>query len=262
MKHLKIISKWVLPSVKFACKMLAVSAEVFCRHTFGPRYAPSLLAGFLFCFVSMACLLAVFPSESSHFIDVYLLSYFILVLWHIFRMWFPRTPTQSYSNGYSWELWERLNIPPAVVKIIVEPAIIEIAGLVIHPVNVLLSDWLAVGGLCLCVKEFLFFWRLRNRVLDAVDARLEGERISTGVRHRTSPQAGGEQRARPAVSVEQPQQPNGSIEQIYSRLDPALQQLIARPTQNRPNPPAQHRPANRPGGARIQVRPDGRRTNR
>lgn len=154
MRPLKIILKWVLPSVKIAYRMLAVSAEVFCRHTFGPRYAPSLLASFIFCFVSMACLRAIFPNESSPIIGIYLFSYFILIIYHLVRMWRPRTPTHSYSSGYSWEFWERLNITPAFVKIFFEPAILEIVGFAIRPANVLLSVWLAAAGLCLCLKEF------------------------------------------------------------------------------------------------------------
>jgi hypothetical protein len=249
MKHLRTILKWALPSVKAIYNMLAVSAEVFCRHAFGPRYAPSLLAGFLFCFVILECLRSYFPNPSSPLIEEYLFAYFILVLWHLFRMWRPRTPMHSYSSGYSWMFWERLNITPALVKIIFEPLIFEIVALMIQQTNMLLSGWLAAAGLCLFIKEFLSFWNNWNRVHDAVDARLEGERISTCVRQITSPQTGGEQNATPAVAVEQAQQPASSIGQIYSRLDPALQQLIA--------PPAQNHPANRPRAARIIVRPSG-----
>jgi hypothetical protein len=235
MKHLKIILKWALPSIKAGYNLLAVSAEVFCRHSFGPRYAQSLLASFFFCFVSMACLRAVFPDESSPIIDIYLLSYFILVLYHLGRMWRPPTTTHSYSNGQSWGFWERLNVIPAFVKIVFEPAVHVLVGMAIHSVNVLLSDWLLSAGLCLCIKEFLSFWRHWNRVLDSADARIEGERISSGVRRYTSPQSGGEQRVSPAVAVEQPQQPTSSIGQIFSRLDPALQQLMSSPNQNHPD---------------------------
>lgn len=49
MPQTKTISKWALASAKIAYQLLAVSAEVFCRHSFGVRYAGHLVAGLLSC---------------------------------------------------------------------------------------------------------------------------------------------------------------------------------------------------------------------
>ena len=76
MKQLKTILKWALPSVKAAYNLMAVSAEVFCRHSFGQRYAPSLLASFFFCFVVMSLLREVATDKGSPMVDIYLLFFF------------------------------------------------------------------------------------------------------------------------------------------------------------------------------------------
>ena len=257
MKHLKTILKWALPSIKAAYNLLATNAEVFCRHSFGQRYAASLLGSFFFCFVTMALLRAVEPENSSSVIDVYLLIYFILVLYHLGCMWRPRATIHSYSGGQSYEFWNGLGVNPVLIKTFFEPLIFALAGVLIYPANRLLSAWLQVAGFCMCVKEVISYWKYSNRVRDAVDARLEGERISGGVRQRTNPQSGGEPRVSPVVPVEQGQAPTSSIEQIYSRLDPALLQLMFSPNPNRTNTPPIARNVNRPNPQRYHAGPLG-----
>jgi len=106
------------------------------------------------------------------------------------------------------------------------------------PANSLVSLWLQLGGFCLFAKGLLSYRQLGNRVQDSIDARLEGERIGTGVRQQTTPQGDREQRVNPVVEAEPAQPTPNSLPQIYSRLDPALQQLVATQNQNHPNPPA------------------------
>jgi len=255
MKHLKTILKWALPSVKIACKMLAVSAEVFCRHSFGRRYAPTLLAGFFCCFVALSLFRSVVPQVIPGLIDIYLLIFFVLVLYHIARMWRQQPTIHSYSSGQSWEFWSRHNFNSNLVSILMEPLIFVLVGLLLFPANSLLSLWLMLGGVCLFIKELLSYWQFRNRVLDSRDARLEGERIGTGVRQQTAPQGNREQRVAPVVAAQPALPPANSMQQIYSRLDPALQQLVATPNQNPPNPPA----PNRPASPMVVIRRQGRR---
>jgi hypothetical protein len=250
--------------------MLAVSAEVFCRHSFGRRYAPTLLAGFFCCFVALSLFRNVVPQLIPGLIDIYLLIFFVLVLYHIARMWRQRQTIHSYSNGDSWEFWSRHNFDPNLVSILIEPLIYALVGLLLFPANSLLSTWLLLGGGCLFIKELQSYWQFRNRVLDSRDARLEGERIGTGVRQQTAPQGDREQRVSPvAVAAQVAQPPANSLQQIYSRLDPALQQLVATPNQNRPNPPVPNRPAGplvvvrnqaTPLGTRPRISPNRNRT--
>ena len=260
MLQLKTILKWLLPSVKFTCKMLAVSGEVFCRHSFGQRYLATLLVSFIFSFVILLLQRATALVNQPTTVDIYLLTYFILILYHACQMWRPHTAVHSYSNGQSWGFWERLPIKPVIVRIIIEPAVLIVAGRLLRPANDFLSAWIQAAGLCLSGKEIIAYWHHGNRVLDALDARLEGERVGTDVRQHSTPRAGGEQRVNPAVTVEPGQPTADSIQQIYSRIDPALQRLIGATNQDRPNTAplvrvvnrriTQRKPANPPGAVR------------
>lgn len=237
MKQLRTILKWVLPSVKIAYKMLAITAEVFCRHSFGRRYAPTLLVSFFCSWMALSLFRGAVPQAFPGLIDIYLSFFFILILSHIACMWCPRPAIHSYSSGQSWGFWSRHNVNSNTVRMLIKPLIIVLVGLLLLPANSLLSMWLQLGGVCLFIKELLSYWQFRNRVLDSIDARLEGERIGTGVRQQTAPRGGREQSVNPVVAAVPAQPSANSIQQIYSRLDPALQQLVATPNQNRPAAP-------------------------
>lgn len=257
MNHLKTILKWAFPSIKLGYNLLAGCAEVFCRHSFGPRYAPFLLASFFFTLVIMTLVRIGNQKGASPIMDVYVLTFFILLVYHLGRMWRPYGNIHSYSTGRSWAFWSRFDASPTVVQMIFEPATHVLGGLLMFPICEFLSAWLIAAGFCLFVKQFLSNWNYRNRVLDAVDARLEGESIGTGVREHTAPQSGGEQRVSPVVVAQQARQPASSMGRIFSRLDPALQRLVATPNQNRPSPPAGNRPANQSGPRRYHAGPLG-----
>jgi hypothetical protein len=255
MDQLKTILKFHFRSAKIAYKMLAVSAEVFCRHSFGQRYAPNLLASFFCSFVTLSLLRKVVPQEAPIFVSLYLFGFFILLLWHLVHMWRPRATIQSHSNGQSLNFLARLDVNPNIVRILLEPSIVLFIGALFIAVNQLLSVWIMLGAICLFIKETLAYFQFANRILDAIDARLEGERIGTGVRRQTTPQVGGEQAVIPVATVDPGQLPASPIQQIYSGLDPALQRLMATPNQNRPATRAPIRPANRPAVIRTQNRP-------
>ena len=244
MEQLKTILKFHFRSAKVAYKMFAVSAEVFCRHSFGQRYALTLLASLLGNYVFLGVLLQpVVRQQHSALIDDYLLIFFVLVIYHICSMWRRRANIQSYSNGQSWDFWRRLNVNPNLVKTTLEPLMVLLIGALLFSANNLLSIWLQLAGVCLFIKEFLANLEFGNRVLDSVDARLEGERIGTGVRQHTTPQAAGGQQVNPVLPVEPEPAPVSSIEQIYTRLEPALQRLMGSPNQDSPNTSAANRRA-------------------
>ena len=241
MEVLKTILKWVLPSAKFAHKILAASGEVFCRHWFGRRYAPMLLASFGCCCIFLFFFGRVVPQAYPGLIGVYLFIYFILVLVHLVQMWGQRPTIHSYSSGQSWELWSRFNFNPTVVKLLIEPFILVLIGHCLFTANEMLSLWIQFSGLCLFSKEVMSKWRFRNRVMDSIDARLEGERIGTGVRQQTTPQGGRGQGANQVTMAAPAQSPDNAPQQMYSGLDPALQQLIRTPNQTQPNPTISNR---------------------
>ena len=255
MDHLKITLRLYLISAKIAYKMLAVSAEMVCRTSFGSRYAPTMLASFMCSFVILNLLRTVVPQQVPQAIDIYLFTLFIMVLIHLTQMWRPRATIQSFSNGQSLALWRRYNLNPTTVRTIIEPLISVGIGILSYEANHLLSVWLQLGGVCLCIKELLATWQHRNRILDSIDARMEGERIGNGVRQQTAPQPGGEQQFSPVVPADSGQQPVSTIQQIYSQLDPALRRLIADTYQMHLNADAHVQPNNRPELVGNQVPP-------
>ena len=133
---------------------------------------------------------------------------------------------------------------------LLEPTFVLVIGDLFIAVNELLAVWIMLGAICLFIKEFLAYFQFAGRILDAIDARLEGERIGAGVRQQTTPQGGGEQGAMPVAPADPGAPPAGFLQQIISRLDPALQRLIARPNQNPPANRIVVRPANPPGTTR------------
>ena len=247
MDLIKDTLKWALPSAKIAYKMTATNAEAFCRHSFGQRYAPSLIGSFLFCFAFTSLMRAAAPERASRLLDIYLMTFFILLLFHLSRMWRPRAvPSHSYANGQSWPIWRRLPIRNSLVQSLVEPGLHAVAGLLVFPVDKLLFLWLEFSGICLFVKELIGKWKRRSRILDALDARAEGERMNTAIRQQTAPQSAGEGAASPVVAAQPAQSPPNSLTQIARNLDPALQRLIATPERRAPTQPPANSEVARP----------------
>ena len=61
MRQIRTILKWALPSAKAIGKLLATSAEVFCRHSFGQRYAGAMIGSFLLCLLYYVVIESVVP---------------------------------------------------------------------------------------------------------------------------------------------------------------------------------------------------------
>jgi hypothetical protein len=247
-----------LPSAKWAYKLSAVCAEAFCRHSFGQRYAPWLLGSFLFCFAITSLFRAVAPEQTSRLLDIYLLTFFILTLFHLGSMWRPRAlPTHTYSTGRSWSFWRRLQIPYSVVQTVVEPGLHVLAGLLVFREDNLLSLWLQLAGFSLFVKEVIGNWRRRNRLFDALDARAEGERMNEAIRRHTAPQTAGERVASAVVAAQQEQAPPAPLAQIVRNLDPGLRRLIEPPNPNIRTQAPYAQPQNTPSPRRYQAGPPG-----
>ena len=234
MEALRTILKWALPSSKFAYKMLATSAEVFCRHSFGRRYMPTMLLSFVICMAALKLFSFAETPPYPGLVDGYLLIFFALLLYHFVQMRRTGPGIHSTSSGRSWPFWSRFNFNPNAVKMLIEPLINFLAGVAILPANRLLSVWLQLAGICLFIKGSLAYNQFRNRVQDTLDARIDGEGIGTAARQQAAPQRTGEQAVNTVELAEPAPPPANTVQQIYSRLDPALQQLMATPNQNTP----------------------------
>ena len=164
----------------------------------------------------------------------------------------------SQSNGVPWILG---NIDAAQISAsqffkscILESCLLFILGLIISPFDVPLSAWLIGCGISHFVKGAIAAWKFRNRVLDALDARIEGGRLSQAVRDNSSPNSTHTQ-ATVAAVIEQPQhQQHSTLREIFNNLDPALRRIIS--GQN-PNPPQTERQANPQTPRRYHAGPLG-----
>jgi hypothetical protein len=234
MEALKTILKWALPSSKFAYKMLATSAEVFCRHRFGRRYLPTMLFSFVTCMAVLNLFSFAETPPCPGLVDAYLLIFFALLLYHFVQMRRTGRGIHSTSSGQSWPFWSRFNLNPSAVKILIEPLINFLAGVAVLPANRLLAVWLQLAGICLFIKGSMAYNQFRNRVQDTIDARLDGEGIGTAARQQAAPQRAGENAVATVELAEPAPPPANTVQQIYARLDPALQQLMAAQNQNVP----------------------------
>jgi len=247
MRQIKTISKWALASAKIAYQLLAVSAEVFCRHSFGVRYIGHLVAGLLSC-----CLYTILVEEGplekgSPLLPFYLIAYSGLVSYHVLSMVCRgNAGVHSQSNGVPWILG---NIDAAQISAgqffkssILESGLLFVLGLIISPFDVPLSAWLTGAGISHFVKSAIASWKFRNRVLDAIDARIEGGRISEAVRDNSSPNSTHTQATAATVTGQPQHQQNSTLREIISNLDPALRRIISGLDSNSPQTERQANP--------------------
>ena len=168
----KIILKWLLPSAKLACKLIAVSAEVFCRHSFGMRYGLRLVGSFLLCFGYASLVGLAIPAATSHLLDIYLWIFSLLLLFHIVGLCRQRPPLpHSYSTGQSWQFWQRFGFGQNTVRLVFEPGLHIVAGVIVSPVDNALAVWLESAGVCLFIKEMITLRQEYKHLLDALGCR-------------------------------------------------------------------------------------------
>lgn len=227
MRHRKTILKWSLISVKAGCRFLATSAETFCRHSFGERYRVSLLTSFAayFCYAALA---RVVMPDASPFVGSFCVFYCLLLAYHFIRISLRGyVRVHSYSTGMPWNVWQCCGMPDGVIRILIEPALLLLAGRIARRWDVALATWLEGAALCLCFKEITVAWNHRRHVLDAIDARLESETMNESIQRRTRPRIrGGQQSLNPVTGASpHPQQPASQAEMIQN-LDPALRNLF------------------------------------
>jgi hypothetical protein len=243
---------------------MAVSAELLCRHSFGRRYKAALSGSFVLALVYGALNAAAYPHHPSRYFGVYLWLHFILLCVHLAGPYRRRAhPLHSYSTGQSWPVWGRLPIPPNIVQLVGEPGIVILFGASFYPVDIPLSVWLQIAGLSLFAKELIGQWRQRNRLLDTLDARADGERLNATVRRHTAPESEPGRIPTPVTTGQAAAAGRLPMAQLVRRLDPALQRLMTAdethgpvPIQRAALPPVDRRPTGNP--RRIVVRPPPR----
>jgi hypothetical protein len=239
MPQIKTISKWALASAKVFYRYLAVSAEVFCRHTFGIRYMNDIVVSFLIFFI-YATVVGCFGQIKSPFLNFYLGCYFALVCFHIVSMLRRQNSSvHSYSSGAPWPFWHRFCAKPMVVDLILEPGFLLVVGLLLVSHDDALAIWFQLSALSLFFKRAVSSWKKWHHLMDVLDTRVEGEQLNEAVRQRTVPRARAATGAIPVSMGQASEPPQSQLpqshEQIFGNLDPALRQIITPANSTAPN---------------------------
>ena len=230
MKQTKIISKWVLASVKIFYRFLAVSAEVFCRHTFGVRYVNDLLISFGI-FLLFVFTVGSLSGNKSPFLKIYLALYSVLICYHIVSMFRRQNQAvHSHSIGSPWPFWRHLNLKPMLLNLLVEPGCVWLIGYSLFSRDEVLSLWIQLSALSLLAKRAISEWNKWHHLMDVLDTRIEGERLNEAVRERSAPRARTTSGTTPVSAGQAPEQPRPpgehSLDSIFGNLDPALRRIF------------------------------------
>ena len=221
MQQIKTILNWILPSTKWAYRILSASAEAFCHHSFGSRYIWNLMLSFFSCCIYFAIMSITGSGDGIS--GCYLMAYFGFVVYHTVSAFRRDSLVHSESNGVPWDFWRLTPEQMGGFQIFIEPLLFLNIGLLIAQLDAPLGAWLLGCAICHFIKAIITSWNHRNRLLDALDARLEGERMSNSVRGQHSPR----RQDRPStVTVAQSLQRPHNARDIVNNLDPVLRRLM------------------------------------
>ena len=185
--------------VELLAAQFAKTIVVFLRWDFGERYFNiSDFLGSAFTFLIVAGVLLFWLASGSGgkaaqqvgsadysewVLGIFFLCFFIISLYHRLIAWLQRaTGRRRWHSRYPGTSYLRfLTALPFVstytVQRFVEPALAIVAGSLIYAFAPPLSAWFIFAGLCLAMTENFAYRRARNRVLDALDAEIEGEHL-------------------------------------------------------------------------------------
>ena len=146
--------------IRFICSLLIIN---FCLGTLRFFHSLPLVGG------------GVYPQLSSY----YWWGFIGLSMYHLFRIWQRNRrgiTWHSYSFGISHFAF--LGLSDAILYRWVEPLICITASLLIRPYSSFTANWILISAICLLIKNNYVFNRMRDRVLDVVDGRIEAAIMS------------------------------------------------------------------------------------
>jgi hypothetical protein len=175
---------WLIPFIwailKFAAMAAPSTVEVFLHHRFGARCGKALLKGFLLLSVLTVISTQSEPSNVGRLFPHFLFDYSILATghWLTSRGQRPAEHVYSYLHGEPWPFWSSVPVSTAIVQRYVEPVLCCLVGSAVSHFDTSLGSWILLAGIALFVKEQVIRARLRTRQLDALDNRVETERMA------------------------------------------------------------------------------------
>jgi len=153
--------------------------EVFLHHRFGARSGKALLKAFLLLLVVYLVSVHGGPPASVPLFPGFLFAYIIVATGHWLTSRFrPIQHIHSHSTGEPWPLWRQLRVETATVQRYFEPALCGLIAAIVAPLDPALGYWLFLATLALFIKEQVSRARRRARRLDALDSRIETERLT------------------------------------------------------------------------------------
>ncbi len=253
MQRAGITLKSALANAKILTHLMAVSAEVFCRHSFGRRYSGQLVLSFLCCAFYTLAIQTAAPSSTSPLSWLHLIVFFGLVCFHVASIFTGgRGQGHSYASGTSWGIWRRFSTNATTVHLLLEPGACLALGLFLALVDKALSVWFLAAGVSLFAKGLVIRWDNRQQLLDAVDARIDGQQLNEAIRAQQSAPADGEQAINSVLPAQLSAQRPRSLREMMNQIDPALRRLISQP---RAEPHLAHDESRTPGSVISPGRP-------
>ncbi len=168
---------------------LSVSVEVFIRYDFGERYLSVMrlfLAGFmmvtLFVLSSAFSATVTFGRTSGpvNLFYIFFIAYIVLAIIHRLKIWLRyqrRIPWHSFSFGTS--RLSALNLPVIghddwTLYRWYEPILCLVLGWILLRIDRNLGNWIIVSSIALFMKNQMVYFHQRSRILDLIDAQIEG----------------------------------------------------------------------------------------
>src|SRR5262249_52404414 len=97
----------------------------------------------------------------------------------------PEPHTQS--PGDPWPFWESCGLSLFKVRLVTEPTALFLAGSLCSNADPFLSLWLKACAASLFLKHAIIALRLRRRVMDAADGRIEAQEFNAALNRYLSP---------------------------------------------------------------------------
>ncbi len=189
---------WVI--ARNAIRLFSLIPRVlFLRSRFGERYMQAYHVAGSWCIAAFAAVGAALsgvstpwnngPRSSSPFVGaLFLFAYTVMLGLRFFGVVRRRRrndfSVHSYSEGEAWSVWERLGVPPNVVGMVIEPAIILMVGYALgHAFELPTLQFLTwVCAIAHFAEQQIVAAKERARLLDAadslIDQRMAEERLA------------------------------------------------------------------------------------
>lgn len=169
------------------------TVEVFLRHDFGERYFSFL--GIFGSFVTYGILLflglTAAQTQGGFFLGAFFLISFVMCLVHHWQIYQRNQKGIAWHSRYAGTPWLLEALPqasPYVVKRWIEPVLVIGLGFFFSIIEAPLGAWLIFAGLSLAAREQIAASRIRERVLDAIDADIEARQMRAAIIEQKKPQ--------------------------------------------------------------------------